>query len=104
MRQAVHLLCPSCGQPFEADRVDAVEDILSPTEWRIFEAVQNRPGIGMDALVQAVWGNTPGGGPLTAPRVASVLIFRANKRLEPLGLRIAASHRGIGATYSIRVT
>ncbi|WP_305968577.1 MULTISPECIES: hypothetical protein [unclassified Mameliella] len=104
MRDAVHLRCPSCGQPFEADRVAAARDVLSPTQRRIFDVIRENPDFQIEQIANRVWEDDPNGGPLHAHGNISAQICYANKRLEPLGLRIAASHRGIGATYSIRVT
>jgi hypothetical protein len=102
MQKAVHLLCPACGEPFEADRLAAARDALTPTQRRIFDAVRAVPEIQMDHIVDRVWGDDPNGGPMDARQNISVQIANANRRLKPIGLRISASHRGAGATYSIR--
>jgi hypothetical protein len=102
MQKAVHLLCPACGEPFEADRLAAAMDALTPTQQRIFEAVRSTRAVNVDQIVDRVWRDDPGGGPLDAKGNISAQIFYANQRLKQFGFRISASHRGRGATYSLR--
>lgn len=101
MNKAVHLLCPGCGQPFKTDRITAARDVLSPTQRRILDEIRAKQGRTVTQLANAVWEDDPNGGPLSANRNISVQISKANKRLEKFGLKIGASHRGIGATYMI---
>jgi hypothetical protein len=102
MQRAVHLLCPACGEPFEADRLAAAMDALTPTQRCIFDAVRSTNAVNMEQIVDRVWGDDPNGGPLDAKSNISAQIFYANQRLAPFGFRISASHRGRGATYSLR--
>lgn len=75
--------CPSCGQPLLP--ISGLG--LSPTQWRIYEALKKHPGLTFEQLRSVIFRDREDGGPETRQAVHGQ-IDRMNKRLAARGLRV----------------
>lgn len=92
--------CPCCGG---GGVVPDIGVALSGMERDIFEIViaAKHPGIALEAIVSRVYGGRRDGGPEDALGTTRVRIWRMNKRLSGIGLRVKASNKGCGALYRV---
>lgn len=95
--------CPCCGG------VGIVPDIgvaLSGIERQIFGivAAAKYQGVTLDGLVDRIYSARRDGGPDDARATTRVRIWRMNKRLSEIGLRVKATNLGPGATYRVVAT
>lgn len=56
-------------------------------------------GLAADALLERLYAEDVNGGPLSGLRCVYVRLYQLNRKLRPLGLRIAQRRRGPGVPY-----
>lgn len=85
--------CPTCGQ-----QTPLVPDLagirLSPIQTRIIEALVRRTELDNDGMVEAIWGDHPDGGPLTAKQAVSVHINILNAKIRRKQLAVQRAFWG----------
>ena len=96
--------CPCCGQtlpdplPLGLKLVGVERALLE----RIVKA--GKHGIRGDLLFNYIYCSDPDGGPLTGLKVLSVVVWKLNKKLKPLGKKIksdSAGGRHVHANYTV---
>lgn len=92
--------CPCCGG---GGVVPDIGVALSGIERQIFDVVVGAKyhGVTLDGLVDRIYGARRDGGPDDARATTRVRIWRMNKRLSEIGLRVKATNLGPGALYRV---
>lgn len=89
---AITIQCPCCGRPdTRTNPIEAIAAItLSGHERRIALSLAGNFGhvVAMATLIDAVYGDDPEGGPLTADVIIKVMLVRLRRRLAPFGLAV----------------
>jgi hypothetical protein len=92
--------CPCCGGDGMVPDIGAR---LTGIERDIFDIVTGSKchGVTLDGLVDLIYGARRDGGPDDARATTRVRIWRMNKRLSEIGLRVKATNLGPGALYRV---
>lgn len=91
--------CPCCGAALDTVPYDALRELeIGPNERAVLTVLLDRypRSVSRDTLVNAVWGDRPDGGPLSAYNILSVTHLKLRSKIEPLGWTISKSFRGRG--------
>jgi hypothetical protein len=93
-------VCPCCCG---SGSVPDIGVVLSGIERDIFDIVAStkHTGIELDALVDRIYSGRRDGGPDDARGTMRVRIWRMNRRLSEIGLRVRATNLGPGALYRV---
>jgi hypothetical protein len=96
----VKIKCPCCEGTGEIE--DTIPLFLTPLQIEIYKATRDtKGGIGIDALINKLYGDRHDGGPDFAQDVVHVTIFNMNKRLAAIKEQVKANRRGAGAVYRL---
>ena len=92
-------VCEACGHPLPADDVELA---LPYIKRRIFQAVRRagRRGIGVEGIMDYVYGNDPSGGP-DSTNVLHVHRGKMQPILAKFGLKISCDRTGPGASWRL---
>jgi hypothetical protein len=78
--------CPGCGRPVPRGDLD-----LPHVKRRIFDLVNQRPGISAERLCELVWADDPSGGPESGRKAIHVHVNQLNRRLASFGIAVRGS-------------
>lgn len=92
--------CPCCGG---TGKVPDIGVAITGIEREIFDIVAGAKhhGITLEGLVDRIYAGRRNGGPDDAHATTRVRIWRMNKRLSGIGLRVKATNLGPGALYRL---
>jgi hypothetical protein len=80
------ICCPGCGRPVPRGDLD-----LPHVKRRIFDLVNQRPGISAERLCELVWADDPSGGPESGRKAIHVHVNQLNRRLASFGIAVRGS-------------
>lgn len=105
MSEPVHFVCPCCGQAlpdFPSAAELAVAAKLSPSEATILDVLASRSGryVSFDAILDALYGDDPSGGPDSGPLIIRVMIHKLRRKIKGVNIMICNQSVAIVADLS----
>lgn len=93
MMFAPRIICPCCNGSGDIEPGPPVE--LTPTQTTIYNVVRTaKSDVPIARLVNAVYSDRIGGGPIAADDVIRSQVYQLNKRLATVGQRIGSKGKG----------